>query len=113
MIKMTMQPHNNDCTHITYNGKNKFCFLQHADTKQQILDTRYDSYNYAWCALYSGEDRFVAEPSVTTMKPETAPIPDSILKMGTTSTKMLILNVFHRGFLQNHRSIGDFNQIYC
>uniref|UniRef100_A0A915JU06 Uncharacterized protein n=1 Tax=Romanomermis culicivorax TaxID=13658 RepID=A0A915JU06_ROMCU len=57
------------CTHITYNSKNKFCFLQHADTKQQILDTRYDSYNYAWCAYYNGKDRFGASAALTTMKP--------------------------------------------
>uniref|UniRef100_A0A915IRB9 Apple domain-containing protein n=1 Tax=Romanomermis culicivorax TaxID=13658 RepID=A0A915IRB9_ROMCU len=57
------------CTHVTYNGKNKVCFLQHADTKKQILDTRYDSNNNAWCAYYNGEDRFVAAAALTTTKP--------------------------------------------
>uniref|UniRef100_A0A915ISZ4 Apple domain-containing protein n=1 Tax=Romanomermis culicivorax TaxID=13658 RepID=A0A915ISZ4_ROMCU len=51
------------CTHVTYNGNNKFCFLKHADTKQQILDKRYDSYN-AWCVYYNGEDRFGAAAAI-------------------------------------------------
>uniref|UniRef100_A0A915IRJ6 Apple domain-containing protein n=1 Tax=Romanomermis culicivorax TaxID=13658 RepID=A0A915IRJ6_ROMCU len=59
----------NNCTHVTYNGKNKYCFLQHADTKQQILDTRYDSNNDAWCVYYNGEDRFGGAAALTTVKP--------------------------------------------
>uniref|UniRef100_A0A915K7M7 Apple domain-containing protein n=1 Tax=Romanomermis culicivorax TaxID=13658 RepID=A0A915K7M7_ROMCU len=51
------------CTHFTYDGNEKICFLKHADTKQQILDQHYDSYN-TWCAYYNGEDRFAIAKTV-------------------------------------------------
>uniref|UniRef100_A0A915I0X1 Apple domain-containing protein n=1 Tax=Romanomermis culicivorax TaxID=13658 RepID=A0A915I0X1_ROMCU len=67
------------CTHVSYNGNNTSCFLKHAGSKQQILDSRYNSYNNTWCVYYNGDDRFEAA-ALTTRKPETSTTLDSVLK---------------------------------
>uniref|UniRef100_A0A915L899 Apple domain-containing protein n=1 Tax=Romanomermis culicivorax TaxID=13658 RepID=A0A915L899_ROMCU len=70
---------NLNCTHITYNGNNKICFLKHADSKQKILEKRYDSFN-AWCAYYNREDRFGAAAATTTIQPEITTTQDTASK---------------------------------
>uniref|UniRef100_A0A915IFE9 Apple domain-containing protein n=1 Tax=Romanomermis culicivorax TaxID=13658 RepID=A0A915IFE9_ROMCU len=91
------------CTHVTYNGKNKVCFLQHADTKQQILDTRYDSYNYAWCVYYKEEDRFGAAAAITTMKP---------LKTTTESEVLIPEFTMEKGCEYQNYDLSDVKNIH-
>uniref|UniRef100_A0A915IXJ8 Uncharacterized protein n=1 Tax=Romanomermis culicivorax TaxID=13658 RepID=A0A915IXJ8_ROMCU len=108
-----MQCNTIECIHVTYNRKNNVCFLQHADTKQQILGMQYYSFNYASCAYYSGENWFLAAASQKSMKPGTATSLDSVLEkksfsldenldfLLTTDSKSSFFSSFHPNIEQN------------